>query len=177
MPQAQSSESSPRQRLREFIKAEIDGRSETAIPDLTNRAVKFAIKDRAYLKALLVELLRPIVYAEAIKVVSRTRGPSGLVQLGDEIVKRSVLTERADRLGRKWAGFMEHAGSRHVLLLDMTADDLALAEAERRQRGDIEHGFATLWAKLRTRLEPGQRVRDVWSVQEIEEAFRSIKAA
>jgi hypothetical protein len=172
---------SPRAQLREFIHDEIKGKSEVSLPDVTKRAVRFAIKNKEYLKALLIDLLKPIVYEEAKRVIAQSRGlasesetTSNLVQLGDEVVSRGVLKERAAKIGQRWLKHMEHAGSRHVLLMDMTADDLLLAEQERRKRGDAEYGYADLWAKLRVRMESGQRVRDVWSAEEIEAARRSL---
>lgn len=175
---------SARSRLKAFIRADIKGKSEVDLAAVTNRAVQFVKKDKALLKAVLLDLLRPMVYEEARLVIADSReGSDGvapttnLVQLGDEVVSRGVLRERAAKVGRKWLKFMEHAGSRYVLLMDMTADDLVLAEAERRNRGDAEYGYADLWAKLRTRLENGQRVRDVWTASEIESVRQSLKAA
>lgn len=169
-------------KLKTFIRGEIKGKSEVDLGVLTTRAIRYVTKDKVLLKAMLSELLRPMVYEEARLVIADSRGEVGagsdpttnLVQLGDEVVSRGVLRERA---GRTWLQFMEHAGSRYVLLMDMTADDLTLAEAERRKRGDTEYGYADLWAKLRTRLENGQRVRDVWTAQEIEAARKALKAA
>lgn len=181
----QAQQPKARATLRTFIRGEIKGKSEVDLGKVTNRAIRYVTKDKTLLKAVLLELLRPMVYEEARLVIAHSReggdAPSepsnNLVQLGDEVVSRGVLRERAAKVGRKWLQFMEHAGSRYVLLLDMTADDLALAEAERRKRGDTEYGYADLWAKLRARLENGQKVRDVWSVEEIEAARKSLKAA
>lgn len=175
---------SARSRLRVFIRREIKGKSEVDLAQVTNRSIRYVTKDKTLLKAVLLELLRPMVYEEARLVIADSREggdapvpTNNLVQLGDEVVSRGALRERAAKVGRKWLAFMEHAGSRYVLLMDMTADDLALAEAERRKRGDAEYGYADLWAKLRTRLESGQRVRDVWSTEEIEAVRRELRVA
>lgn len=173
---------SARTQLKTFIRGQIKGKSEIDLVVLTQRVLRFVSKDKVLLKAVLLELLRPMVYEEARLVIADSREggdassdpTTNLVQLGDEIVSRGVLRERA---GRKWLQFMEHAGSRYVRLMDMTDDDLILAEAERRKRGDAEYQYADLWAKLRARLEKGQRVRDVWTVQEIEAARQALKAA
>lgn len=174
-----------RAQLRTFIRGEIKGKSEVELVKVTNRAVRFVAKDKALLKAVLLELLRPMVYEEARLLIADSRNfdkvadapTTNLVQLGDEVVSRGVLKKRAASVGKRWLTFMEHAGSRYLLVMDMTDDDLALAEAERRNRGDVEHGYADLWAKLRTRMERGQRVRDVWSAEEIEAVRQSLKAA
>lgn len=176
---------SARSRLRAFIREQIKGKSEVSLVDVAERAVKFVTQDRALLKAVLLELLKPMIYEEARLVVAVSRetpkagaDPSNnLVQLGDEVVSRNVLRQRADKMSRKWMEFVEHAGDRHVRLLDMTADDLLQAEAERRRRGDAEHEYADLWAKLRSRLESGQTVRNVWSAEEIEATYQSVKRA
>lgn len=173
---------SARSKLKAFIREQIKGKSEVDLAQVTDQVLRHVVKDRTYLKAVLLELLRPMVYEEARLVIADSRESSdagsgstnNLVQLGDEVVSRGVLRERSSR---KWLQFMEHAGSRYVRLMDMTADDLTLAEAERRNRGDAEYGYADLWAKLRTRLENGQRVRDVWSAQEIEIVRKSLQAA
>lgn len=173
-------EPTARARLRAWIQEELQGKSEVNLPDLTDRAVQYVAKNRALLRSVLQELLRPLVYEEARLAVSKSRGgppEARMVQLGDDLVNREALSSRARRMSRKWLEFTEHAGARHVLLMDMTADDLTLAESERRARGDVEYGYANLWAKLRGRLEPGQRVRDVWTAEEIETAHRSLKAA
>lgn len=174
---------SPRSQLREFIREEIKGKSEVSLIDVTKRAVRFVAKDKDLLKAVLLELLRPMVYEEARLLVATSREtpkqasgePNNLVQLGDMVVSRGALKERAQKWSKKWLQFREHAGDRHVLLLDMTASDLALAEEERRKRGDSEHEYADLWAKLRARLEHGQTVRSVWTAEEIEAAYQAVK--
>lgn len=179
---------SARAQLRTWIRAQIDGQSEVSLPDLTTSAVEWVSskENRSLAQALLAEFLRPWVYEEALRVVSESRAeartnpstaPHQLIQLGDTIVSRSAVTRRAATLERYWLGFREHAGDRHVLLMDMTSADLALAEAERRKRADTDTEHADLWAKLRTRLENGQRVRDVWSAQEIEAARQAIRDA
>ena len=180
MREVKEKEPTARDRLRTWIQSELKGKSEVNLPELTERAVTFVSKDRKLLNAMLLELLRPMVYEEARLIVAHSRGEppaERMHQLGDDLVSRNGLSERARRMSRKWLEFTEHAGDRHVLLLDMTAEDLALAEAESKGRGDVEYAYAGLWAKLRTRLENGQRVRDVWTVQEIEAAYQSAKAA
>lgn len=173
---------SARTRLRSFIREAVKDQSVIRLPDLTNKAVKFAIKDKAYLKALLIELLRPIVYAEAQEVLGQSRakervGKNKLIQMGDGVTSRESVRNSSNVMSRKWLEFKEHAGDRHILLMDMTADDLALAESERRKRADVDYGYANLWARLRTRLEDGQRVRDVWTPEEIDAERRSLRAA
>lgn len=173
-------EPTARVQLRTWIQNELTGKSEVNLPDLAAAAVEHVTKNRKLLNAVLLDMLRPMVYEEARLVVSGSRGapPSErMVQLGDDLVSREALSGRARRMSRKWLEFTEHAGSRHVLLMDMTAEDLDLAESERKARGDVEYGYANLWANLRARLEPGQRVREVWTAEEIEQAYRSLKAA
>jgi hypothetical protein len=181
MPE-QDKQPSARARLRAWIRQQVAGKSEVSLPDLAERAVKWVRQDKALERAMLEELLSALVYEESRLVLADSRkAPRGagetLVQMGDQIVSRGALKSRAAAMERFWSRAREHAGSRHVLVLDMTEDDLALAEAERRKRGDTEYEFADLWAMLRKRLEKGQRVRDVWSVEEIEAARQSIKAA
>lgn len=178
----QDKQPTARARLRAWIRQQIKGKGEVNLPDLTERAVKWVARDKALARAVLLELLKPLVYEEARLVIADSRkAPKGmadsLVQLGDAVASRGALRGRAAAMERFWAGLKEHAGSRHVLVLDMTAEDLTLAETERRKRGDAEYVYADLWARLRGRLEGNQRVRDVWTVQEIEAARQAVKAA
>lgn len=184
----ETSKRSPRLSVRKFIRDEIKGKSEVSLTKLTNRTVRFVAKDKPLLRAFLLEMLRPMVYEEAQRVIARSRNTTGglkdeasgrpmnnLVQLGDEIVSRGVIRERSLKMSKNWVKFEEHAGARHILLLDMTSEDLVAAEAERRRRGDTEHEYADLWAKLRARMETGQIVRNVWSPAEIEAAYQAVK--
>lgn len=69
----QTKDLTPRAELRSWIRDQINGESEVSLPDLSERAVRFAIKDKVFLKALLLELLRPMVYQEARDVIAPTR--------------------------------------------------------------------------------------------------------
>jgi hypothetical protein len=59
--------------------------------------------------------------------------------------------------------------------MEMTPDDLKAAEAERRKRGDTEYELADLWGALRSKLEPDQRVKDVFTADEIERVRLSLR--
>lgn len=168
----QSKEPGARARLRMWIREEIKDRAEVSIKEVQSKAIASILKDRAFLKAVVVELLSPLIYEEIRLVVGQSR--EHLV-LGGDVVTRQGLSERASKLRRSWGDWLEHAGSRHVLLMEMTPDDLEAAEAERRKRGDTEYELADLWAELRSKLKPDQRVKDVFTADEIERVRLSLK--
>jgi hypothetical protein len=167
-----------RMRLRTWIRDELTGKAEVSITDLRDRAVTYLLGNKELLQVVAKELLRGLIYEEIRLVVAESRGVAGRdgsVLLGDDLVTRERLKERSLKLSRAWDEWLEHAGDRHILVMEMDANDLQLAEDERRARGDVEYELADLWATLRGRLAPGQKVRDVWTVAEIEAARVSLK--
>ena len=163
---------SARAQLRLWIRDEIAGRTEVKIPVITERVVERLLSDRELLSEYVRTNLGPIVYEEARRVVASSRE---LLLLGDHVVTRDNFKERAGELRRSWGGWLEHAGDRNVLLMEMDADDLQAAESERRKRGDAEHELADLWAALRARLKVDQRVKDVFTPEHIEAVRLSLR--
>jgi hypothetical protein len=165
---------SARARLRAWIRGEIKDRAEVSIKEVQSKAIASILKDRAFLKEVVEQLLSPLIYEEIRLVVSKSR--EHLI-LGDEAVTREALRDRASRKRKDWGDWLEHAGTRHVLLMEMTPEDLEAAEAERRKRGDSEYELADLWAALRSKMEDDQRVKDVFTPDEIERVRLSLKPA
>jgi hypothetical protein len=112
-----------------------------------------------------------VFYAEVQGEVAKTRA-HGLIIHGDELVRRDEIARRAflaRRDPRKWAGWLEHASpGKHLLVMDMTREQLLVAAAERRQRGNREHAIARLWVAMADRMEEGQRVREAFGPEDIE---------
>ncbi len=158
-------ERSIRSRVREWVQNEIKDETEVSIPTLTASALAHFRGDQAFIQGLMQEMLRPMVYELALAVVQSSRG--SLVTLGDTIVTRDEVAKKA-RTRNVWGTWLEHAGDRHVALLDMTREDLLLAATERQDRGEHELELAKLWRKLADGLEGGQVVRERFSAEEIE---------
>lgn len=157
-----------RLRLRQWIATEIEGVAEVELPELARRALKTVLADPDALEAAVRDLLQPLVYEQVQQVVASTRGVPPWETDPSSVTRTETLTRPVRRGRRTWTHWLEHAGARHVLLLEMTARDLELAEVERRKRGAIETGLADLWRELRVKMGPEQKVKDVWTVEEIE---------
>lgn len=174
MTETTAQETTYRQVLRQWIKQQVDGSSEVNLPDLTASAVEHFSSDKAFLKAFLTESLRPLVYEQARLVLQGTRG--AVVVLGDEIVTKEILAERAQRLQSRWSRWMEHVGDRHVNLMAMTKDDLLTAALERRQRAETEIEIARLWEVLANKLKKNETVGQRFTAEEIERMRLSLRA-
>lgn len=117
------------------------------------------------------QLLRSIYMAD-LEVVALTRSVAQLNRR-PEIVDN--LDKRAQTLIARWSGWLEHVGDHHVLLLDMTIDDLSVAIKERSQRIATEARVVRLETELGKGLAVGERVRDRFTVLDIERIWQSLE--
>ena len=168
---AATKELTARQRLDEWIEQRIAGNDEVPIPTLRDAAITAFKNDGKFLAQLGREYLAETVY-EAIR---RCIGRSRLVVLGDVAATKDAVTERAAKLASRWDGWWEHSGERHVQLLEMTRDDLLAAAEERERRGRHELFLARLWRHLAERLENGDRVRDQFTADQIDQAAAELR--
>jgi hypothetical protein len=142
-----------------------------SLPGLREEAIAHFSLNSRFMDALLRESVGQVFYAEVQGEVAKTRA-HGLIIHGDELVRRDEIARRAflaRRDPRKWAGWLEHASpGKHLLVMDMTREQLLVAAAERRQRGNREHAIARLWVAMADRMEEGQRVREAFGPEDIE---------
>lgn len=164
-----------RSRLADWLRAQIAGKAEVSLRRLTDQAVQEIASDPEWLTAILAESVRPLVYDIARRVVADTRGAA--VVLGDEVVTRAILQARAGVLALKWSGWLEHVGDRHVALMDMTAVDLRAAAGERRKRATSELQIASMFDSLAIRLNGDQRVRDLFTAEDLDSIAKEHAAA
>jgi hypothetical protein len=171
-------EPSPRQQLRTWIKE----RMATAIaaegafnaPALREEAIGHFEENASFLRGLVREVLPAMFYEEVRLVASHTRGLPPLVDLGGELVTGDVLKQRAQRLGNKWANWIEHVGDRFVPLRKMNKRELLDAVAERQQRVDTETEIIRLWRAMAKQLKDGEMVEQRFSAEQIEALRESL---
>lgn len=149
-----------------WVKARLkdhNAEDEIRLPDIATEAVEHFLEDRAFLTGPIGDLIRASAYDAAAAFVKRTRG---LVIFEDAVISTTEAKQRAKR--SPFFSWLEHAGDRHLHFLDMTREDLELAATERETRAETDLEVARLERALAERLEGGQRVRDRFSVEEIE---------
>lgn len=161
---------SAKAKIRRLVKERISGEDEFSLPDLASEVVSLVKSDRVFLDSFLDEFLREAVYEYTQHYVAKTR--NGFIMLGDIATTREGLEARASR-NSIFNDWLEHSGSRMVRLMKMTREDLLAAESERRERGEREIRLANTWRALAVRLEGGQRVEEVFTVEEVEKIFES----
>lgn len=142
-------ELTPSAQVAQWIRADMKGATEVKLPDLAQRAVTHFRTDTAFVDLFLQESLTPLVYEIAKRVAASTRD---MVVLGDVVVTKDSMTERAKRVSSRWDAWLEHVNDRHVRLRDMTRADLRVAISERRKRGDVEYAIASLFEEIALRL-------------------------
>lgn len=141
-----------------WLRLQLAGATEVRLPDLTNEAVEFVASDRKLLRSFLGEMLRPIVYDCAQRIVGKDR--EGFIVLGDVLLRRGEFETRAHTLGSRWTRWLEHVGDRHINIMAMTRQDLLIAAEERERRAAADTGVAQLWRAIADRLKKGQTVGD-----------------
>ena len=149
--------------MREWATDQVDGESEVNLSELATAAFEHFHDDRE-LQRLMFEDSRSIFYDLVQDMAGRTREFAGIriVSPADAAAHTSISV---------FAKWLEHAGERHVLLLEMTKEDLQAAQAERLQRAGHETRLAMLWGQLAGKLKKGEKVRDRWSLAEIEQHY------
>jgi hypothetical protein len=165
---------SARGRIRELVKIRIDGAEEFSIPTLTDSVIALLSGDDDFMKEFIQTTLRHEVYTQVAAAVAASRK---LVQLGDEVLTPGAIERRAERFASRFLGWYEHAGNRHVNVMEMTREDLLIAAAERSSRGNHELRIAALWTQMADGLEGGQRVQDRFTAEEIEGLYTRIERA
>lgn len=157
------------QRIDDWIKNEIDGAASVVLPDIARRGRDAFLADTAYLQVLFADQLEDLVYRRAQRVFGRTR--QGPVLLGDEVVDEEEFRRRSGRLATKWANWLEHTGSEHVLLTAMTRVQLLAAAQEREGRAEAEARRAVFLRALAAELPGLTTVGEVFSTAQIERAW------
>lgn len=159
-----------KERLKIWIKEQIDGQRTLRAPDVANLALKELSLDREFMADFGAEMLRTAVYELVLDVITSGRdsangitridGPQSVIAPNQSTDTRASLKRRLAMLERRYSSWYEHVGNQHVALLEMTAAQLQTAEDERRTRVAHESRIADFLAAIRQRLTDGQKVRD-----------------
>lgn len=168
------SEISARGRIRELVKIRIEDADEFSIPVMTDSILALLREDEPFLQEFMETTLRNEVYELIGDVVKASRN---LIQLGEHALTPDALERRTEKFASRFLGWYEHAGDKHVNLMEMSREDLLVAAAERRTRGQREYRIAALWSQLAEGLEGGQAVKDRFTAEEIEGLYTRIEGA
>lgn len=156
---------SMRSKVRAWILAKVRKEAEVELPELAKEAITHFGRDTSFKQAFFEESLYSMVYELASKAVGSTR----------TINTPEIDGEATDGPAPKsiFATWMEHCGSRHVAVLNMSKEDLKMAEQERRERGTKEHALADLWKYVRTHMKSSdEMVADRFSSAQLEVLYR-----
>lgn len=169
MPRKPTAENpTPRAQLAQWIRAEIDGKSSVELPQLADAALEMFAADQQFVRDFMAEMMRPMVYEIARQVMKSTRPKGDVIELGDTLMSRDDFKAQSKKAAARWRTWLEHAGTKHIRLMEMTRTDLTAAADERRKRGDAEYELANLWDALAERLEGNERVSERFTADEIE---------
>lgn len=157
-------------RIREMVRIRIEGEDEISLSGMTDAIVALLAGDTDWLRMFAMERLRSSVYAQVQEAVARTR----MNVIGDYAANTEAIEKRAQVFSQRFLNWYEHAGDRHVRVMDMTREDLLLAASERRRRGDTEHRRAALWTRIAGQLEGGQKVGDRFTAEQLDTMYAEI---
>ncbi len=171
-----------RARLREWVKNEItdmleQGACEFNLPDLTDKAKGVVTAEPAWASAFLGESFRGTVYDFAKRLIGSLRNGERVIELGDNLVPRSLIADRAAaRLQNKWGSYLVHRGENYKPILQMTRVDLFAAIAERQKQITTEVKKVRFW-KLLTELlqDDDQTVEQAFTLEELETLHQQIQ--
>lgn len=159
--------------LARWVREHIDQEAEVNLPELVNEAITHFSADKTFLTRFLRENIRALIYDLVQGMVASSRGVDRVL-LGDTVTTSDKITKRA-RSASVFSNWLEHVDNHHVRLLDMTREELLIAATERIARGEAELHLANLWRTLAEDLEGGQRVRERFTAEEIEQVHASLK--
>ena len=169
MARQKQGEESARSKLRQWIRQVTENRDNLRLPDIVTEAVSEFRGDAEFVQRFYEESFTAMVYEVAQEYMAGNRAQ--YIQQ----VTRSIQEGKQPRSG-VFANWMEHAGDRHISLMEMTRRDLYLAAEERQQRGDHELSLATLWRQMAGRLtSPNMKVKTKFKEEEIQRLFEGLK--
>jgi hypothetical protein len=159
--------------LDEWIREQFEGKSSASLPLIANAGVDHFIANEAFLRVLYGEQLRALIYNRAKDLFRQTR--PGVVDLDGEMVDREEVTKRAERLQKKWTGWLEHTGDKvHVRLFDMNRAQLLTAAAAREADADVQYKRASFLRELADGLNGRDVVSKKFTPEEVEAVWTRV---
>jgi hypothetical protein len=165
-----------RQQLTAWIRDYMTDKDEVSASEMVSEAVIKFRKNRKFLDELAVDALRELVYRRAVEEMARSRraGKGPVVMTGDDVLISTKGIKQRARGHSVFQNWLEHAGDRHVRIMDATREDLLLAAEEREGRGEHEIRLAKVWRTVAETLEGGQVVNTKYSPEEVERIYRGM---
>lgn len=173
---------------------QIDKNPRFSLPDLVDAAVDHFCANGAWVRRFVDETLRSTIYAVAVKSMSdgrrgrRVEGEGADDEIVTELVARpkgpkadalrQTLQERLKAQPVDWAPRWERhteydpTTRTYYRLLDGNPEQLEATYVARMRRAESEMRRAAFIAAVREPMKPGQRVRDVWAQDALDELAR-----
>lgn len=169
MPRQKAGEESARTQVREWIRELTEGKNEVRLVEITSDALNHFTADGEFVQRFLAETLRPMVHELAQECLA-----AGRAQYIDQVT-RSIQEGKAPRSG-VFASWFEHAGDKHINIMEMTRRDLFLAANERQDRGEHEIALAGLWREMASKLtSPAMKVKTKFKEDDIREMISGLR--
>lgn len=158
-------------RVRQWIRTRLVGCTEIHLPTLHEETVQWVLGQRGLTESLLRELMRDLVYDIVQRLVATTR--KDLVFMGEDLREKEPMIQRA---ALKWARWLEHTQTKHVIAMEMTRQDCLEAAAQRFLQAERGLALGHLWAYIGEHLQDGERVRDRYTPEDVEQLFQSAQS-
>jgi hypothetical protein len=162
--------STPRRQIREWWFIQLSSEESVDIKDIADRGFEEFIQDDAFCRSFLQDALRATLYEIGISINSQGKRGSRVKSTRYSASEAADIIEAGTDTTRftNWLEYDPTSG-KHITLMALTREQaLAAAEArERRVEPDMRR--AGLLRLAAGRLDAGQRIQDVWTVQQIAE--------
>lgn len=160
------SESSVRQRIREWWRDHIEDKAEVDIKVLTDAAAAEFGQDPGFTDRFVAEVMKPVIYNIGLAVVSDlrpTRAPS------QRTAKASEVATAIEGKGMDWSRWLLHdpKSGKHVIFKAMTKDQVRAASKERYARGESENRIGGFLELVAGKMRDGETVGDAWPDEQL----------
>lgn len=161
--------------IKRWIDREIGEETTFKIPVIANKLTDVILADKGFLAAYVRVSLRDQVYEHVRRHVAKTRN---IVVLGNgDVHERDVYPERAAEVSavRGWYEWSERVGKQHIVLKDITREELFDAATLRRQQAEPHLELADFFERLAKQLRPEQKLSDKFSEQQVEALYQQVR--
>lgn len=157
--------------VKNWLRERLDGQERVSIGNIVDELLD-SMKP-AELRELANEHIRSVAFDLARSEASRSRRAvkrrSDAPPQREHIILKPI-TER------RWSDWLEWNGSVHVRFMDMTREDVEAASRIRLERGTREAHMSEFERTIAARLQPGQKVSDVFSEEEVQKLYEDTAA-
>ena len=168
MTRQKQGEETARTQLRNWVKEYTGGQTELTLGSVTHQALEHFGADTEFINQFFQETLRTTVYDLAQEYLADNRARH------IDQVARSIQEGKMPRSG-VFASWMEHSGSRHINLMEMTRKDLLDSASERQVRGDHELTIAALWRQMASQMRGQTKVKTKFNEEDIQRMYDRLR--